>query len=1195
MSPSLKRRLAGLSKYLLLPLAVPLLALLLLGYWLLATNAGSDWLLRRLAGAAPVPVTVEKIDGTLARGVALSRLEITTDTTRVTVDSAGGQWQLLSLLGGQLQLDRLTASGITVEQTAQAPEDDGPSPWPSLTTPIPVAVKALEVKEVQLRQLDGTVVDLGQLVFAGLFSPGNHHIQRLEYRRPGLSTSLSGRLSGRFPYRHKLNVQWQFQPPEGWNALVGEGSLSGDIKAAELRHQLTAPSRVTSTGTLHLSAKSRHMAVSTGDIRIDVSSQWQSLALQWRDLIVESAGSLGIAGTVDDYRLDLSLEAAAADPGRADTGLLLAVTPDSDTPPAAADNGSDDRAKILLPARLAATAAGDSAGLTRIDASLATATGEADISGAAGWADIPSWDLAANIRNLNLAPFLDGYPLTLSGPLNTTGDLDKGDIRATVDARGLTGTLGDHTFDGNLVGRYSADQLQLEQLQLAIAANRLEASGTLGPVSEFRWQLQAPDLAALNLGMAGQLDSEGSFTGSLKLPLITAAIEGRQLRFGQWRADQLTVAATADTGARLTIDGDIRGLAGPDLPTAAVTLSARGTLADHTLQIAAETVDMNGSLGAAGGYSERQWSGLITELSASTPFAGDWQLTESARLTVAPQIQRLEALCLQSGGSICLSASRSTTGLEASGTLDSVDLALLKPWLPAATTLEGELDGTVDVKGTFNADDSDHRYSGIFRVETRDAILVYGGTEGKPLRQSLNLSASGDLDRDALTIDAGLAVDDTATASLRLRTGLTDADAPLAGDLHVDMPSLQWLEAITAELGDPDGSLDGTFVLAGTRGAPRVDGELQLRGFTADLPAAGIHLDRGDVTARVSADQRWQLDGEVALNNGLAAVTGNGTIADLLAGNAELAIRGDNLALVDLPDMRIDVSPDVRVARRESKWRVDGSLAIPSADIVLRPLPEGAVTTSADEEIDPPLARRQDAPNLTVDLAVKLGDDVQIEGYGLDTKLTGNLRLQRKATGLLTARGRIDLRDGTFEGYGQELTITQGQLLFQGNIENPGLNIVAVRETPTADVGLRIGGFLKQIESEVFSNPALPPTEALTLLVTGKPPAGMNQSDANLVANAAVSLGISQSEWITSRLQQTFGVDVLALEAGDTYEDSSLVVGKQLTPRLYVSYAQNLFSPQSSFILQYQISRRLGLKAESGETDSIDIRYRIEH
>ena len=260
-----------------------------------------------------------------------------------------------------------------------------------------------------------------------------------------------------------------------------------------------------------------------------------------------------------------------------------------------------------------------------------------------------------------------------------------------------------------------------------------------------------------------------------------------------------------------------------------------------------------------------------------------------------------------------------------------------------------------------------------------------------------------------------------------------------------------------------------------------------------------------------------------------------------------------------------------------------------------RELPEGATRVSADEVQIPPRKTRRNTLPITTDLEVELGDSVNIEGYGFSAGLRGKLAVNAKNGELPLARGNIRLIDGIYEAYGQQLEVSRGILIFQGPIDNPGLNITAVRDTPTAKVGLRIGGFAQDIRSEIFSEPALPPTDALIILVTGKPPSDINKSEANQVMNAATALGVSQSEWITSRLQSAFGVDVLALESGDTYQESTLVVGKYLTPKLFVSYIQNLFSPQGAFAMQYQIGKRLGLKAQSGETQSIDVLFRIEH
>jgi len=291
----------------------------------------------------------------------------------------------------------------------------------------------------------------------------------------------------------------------------------------------------------------------------------------------------------------------------------------------------------------------------------------------------------------------------------------------------------------------------------------------------------------------------------------------------------------------------------------------------------------------------------------------------------------------------------------------------------------------------------------------------------------------------------------------------------------------------------------------------------------------------------------------------------------------------------------VAVSPDLTISLVDSAMKVAGSLTIPSAKLIIRAQPEDATAVSPDEVV---LAEEVDKTQMlavSTEVNLVLGNDVNLEAYGLATGLRGRLQLRQENMNPPTARGTIFLHEGSYEAYGQKLEVTRGLLLFQGAVDNPGLNIVASRKTPSATVGLEIGGTARDIKSRIFSDPAMPSTDALTILITGKPLTEINESDANAVANAATTLGIAQSDWITSRLQSATGLDVLALEGGDTYVDSSLVVGKYLSSKLFVSYVQNLFTPQGSFVLQYKIGEKLGLKAESGEFQSIDLLYKIEH
>jgi translocation and assembly module TamB len=59
-------------------------------------------------------------------------------------------------------------------------------------------------------------------------------------------------------------------------------------------------------------------------------------------------------------------------------------------------------------------------------------------------------------------------------------------------------------------------------------------------------------------------------------------------------------------------------------------------------------------------------------------------------------------------------------------------------------------------------------------------------------------------------------------------------------------------------------------------------------------------------------------------------------------------------------------------------------------------------------------------------------------------------------------------------------------------------------------------------------------------------------------------------------------------------DDTSLVLGKFLSPRLFVSYGISLTEAIDTFKARYTISDRWLLKMEAGEHQSADVEFRIE-
>ena len=75
-----------------------------------------------------------------------------------------------------------------------------------------------------------------------------------------------------------------------------------------------------------------------------------------------------------------------------------------------------------------------------------------------------------------------------------------------------------------------------------------------------------------------------------------------------------------------------------------------------------------------------------------------------------------------------------------------------------------------------------------------------------------------------------------------------------------------------------------------------------------------------------------------------------------------------------------------------------------------------------------------------------------------------------------------------------------------------------------------------------------------------------------------------------------FGLDELSLEGGaGGIEESALVLGKYLNPDLYLGYSQGLFNPEGAVLLRLRLTERLEVESRSGNEQSFDLFYRLEH
>jgi translocation and assembly module TamB len=306
-------------------------------------------------------------------------------------------------------------------------------------------------------------------------------------------------------------------------------------------------------------------------------------------------------------------------------------------------------------------------------------------------------------------------------------------------------------------------------------------------------------------------------------------------------------------------------------------------------------------------------------------------------------------------------------------------------------------------------------------------------------------------------------------------------------------------------------------------------------------------------------------------------------------------LSGEKLLLANLPEARLAASPDLRFHYSGRDLAIGGEVDIPFARITQL---GGATAISASPDEVLVGARVPDEKaglQVTSRVRVSVGPDVQINAAGLRGSVEGSILTVIQPRTLPWGRGELRVVDGTFGVFGQRLEIQTGRLIYTGGpLENPGLEIRAVRRIDEVTAGALVRGTLQQPEISVYSDPPMPRTEALSYLTLGRSLADLQSSEQRTVNQAANSLALSGGNLIAQDLGKRLGFDQVYVAADGNGEGASLVVSRYIGGGIYVGYGIGLFDTVNTLRLRFQVNKRLSLETVSGEEHAGDLFYTFE-
>lgn len=433
------------------------------------------------------------------------------------------------------------------------------------------------------------------------------------------------------------------------------------------------------------------------------------------------------------------------------------------------------------------------------------------------------------------------------------------------------------------------------------------------------------------------------------------------------------------------------------------------------------------------------------------------------------------------------------------------------------------------------------------------------------------------------------------------------AQAPLSGQLQARLPQIGLWSSLTPTGWRISGGLQADASLSGTREQPQWQGQLQLRDLALRSLLDGLDFSDGQLQATLAGEtltiDRLQLRGAGGASGGLLSGSGNASWPRVTGPEGvrrepriDLRLQAERLRLPARADRRLAVSGDLRATLQGQQLTLGGRLHTDQALFVLPD--ENTPTLSRDVVVRgterPPGFATGLPIRLQIGLEVDLGEDFHLRGPGLDTYLSGRLQVTAtptKPTPQVT--GQVQTVRGSYRAFGQTLQIEQGQLLFNGPVDNPALDILALRPHPTQRVGVAIDGSAQAPRVRLYADPDLPDSEKLAWLVLGRPATGAG-TEAAVLQQAALALVSGSGSSRDASLARALGLDELSLQGQVTNADGStsapaITLGKRISNQLYVSYSRSVVGAVGKVAVFYDISRFLTLRAQAGEDNAIDL------
>ena len=824
--------------------------------------------------------------------------------------------------------------------------------------------------------------------------------------------------------------------------------------------------------------------------------------------------------------------------------------------------------------------------------------GELDIKGKLELFNDRLLEAEATSKNFNPGKLHPDFPTgSINGDIKLNGVLTEEKFSGKMQFG--NSVLSGAVLSGNADVLYEKQHLARAAADIRLGRNRVKTDGSFGKAGDrLNLDINAPELDKFGFGLGGALTAKGFLAGEPKS--ISADLSGsvRNLRVKQAvniRELDFKAAASPDYSRplNLQINGRelvIPGSSGESTRIDAVNAAVSGTGMRHSIR-SSGSMAMGGKnykldLEADGGLNkENQWKGTVGRLDLS----GGFNLKLQNRMSLEAGAERVALGTAQwsaMGGRLNLNSFvwDKKNGLTSKGTAANLNVAELESFfkMPVEHNLvlsaDWDLAYSQNARGFLNV----RQHSGDIVLPYRKQALGLNGLTLQTRFQNgrIDNQINGKTRYGNIVGNVGISQ----------QFGNSIMQAPIGGNLKIDIPDLAALKNLMPVGQSISGTLNADTIISGRVGEPQLRGNLNgdnLYYVNRDL---GVILDNGSLRSRLNG-QQWQIQ-SLLFKRGNGNINLSGTVGwggGVPAVDVDAVL--DKYGILDKPRRRLTASGNTHFRYSYKNGIIlDGSLKVDEGNFGFQKsgMPE------LDDDVvvlGEPKKETRDSVPFSMDIDLDLNDKVFFRGEGVDVTLGGRLKLTAQPKQDIQAVGTVAVVKGKYKAYGQDLNITKGTVSFVGPLSRPNLNIRAVRNLSPVGAGVEVLGNLENPRVTLVANEPMSEKDKLSWLILNRASSGSDGDEAALTAAASAFLAGKINDRIG--LVDDFGLTSKRSRNAQTGElnpaEQVLTVGKQLSSELYLGYEFGLTSASQTVKLVYQLTRtiqaivRVGSQSSGGE------------